>query len=100
MTLASATNFVDTIYKVIAALFEDFDLQGKKVRLVGVKVSNLIPSQIKDSLFDGKPEKKRERIHKAVDAIKEKFGTRAIHRAASLGTGSDRQGPDKKDLLY
>jgi DNA polymerase-4 len=83
-TLTSATNFVDTMYKAINKLFNNFDLKGRKVRLVGVKVSNLIESDAKDSIFDGKPEQKRENIHKAVDKIKEKFGNSAIYRAARM----------------
>jgi len=83
-TLISATNFIDTIYKAVEKLFDNFNLKGKKVRLVGVKVSNLVSSDIKDSLFEGKIEKKQESIHKAIDKIKEKFGNQAIYRAGSM----------------
>ena len=70
-------------------LFHDFDLKGKKVRLVGVKVSNLISSSTKDSLFDGNFEQKQEKIHKAVDKIKGKFGNQAIYRAGSIHQAPD-----------
>jgi DNA polymerase-4 len=84
ITLTSATNFVDTIYKAIKNLLDNFDLKKRTVRLVGVKVSNLISSEIKDSLFEGGVEKKREHIHKAVDKIKEKFGDSSIYRAGGM----------------
>ncbi len=82
-TLTQPTNFVDTIYPAIKKLFEDFDLKGRRVRLVGVKVSNLAPVDFKESLFADVSDEKKERIHKAVDKIKKKFGDIAIHRAGS-----------------
>jgi len=82
-TLAKTTNFVDTIYQTIKKLFEDFDLKGRRVRLVGVKVSNLTSRDLKESLFADAPDEKKERIHKAVDKIKRRFGDIAIHRAGS-----------------
>lgn len=78
LTLTSATNFVDIIYKAIRKLFLDFKLGEKKVRLLGVKTSNFIDSEVKDSLFE---DKRKERIHQAVDLIKKKFGEQAIGRA-------------------
>ncbi len=84
MTLVGATNFSDTIYKAIKKLFENFDLGGRKVRLVGVKVSNLMPEGVRDSLFDNSTQKKQENIHKAIDKIKKKFGSHSIQRAGGL----------------
>ena len=78
LTLLSATNFVDTIYKTIKKLFLEFKLGERKVRLLGVKTSNFIDSKTKDSLFE---DKKKERIHQAVDSIRSKFGQAAIGRA-------------------
>ena len=61
----------------------NFDKKGRDVRLVGVKVSNLIPADFPDSLFNDGIDQKREKLHKAIDAIKEKFGSRAIQRAGT-----------------
>ncbi len=74
-TLTGATNHSDAIYKTIKKLFVEFDRKGKKVRLVGVKVSGLIPQQERDTLFfdEGVKEKRQESIHKAIDKIKAKF---------------------------
>jgi len=83
-TIIKAANFVDVIYKTIEILFEDFDLKGKKIRLVGVKVSNLMSQEVNDTLFNDQIDKKREKIHKATDKIKEKFGKGAIRRAAGM----------------
>jgi len=81
VTLERSTNFADTIYKVAATLIKQFFEKGKKVRLVGVKVSNLSPASFRDHLFDDKDEGTKENIHRALDSIKEKFGNNAIRRA-------------------
>jgi len=82
-TINSATNFVDVIYREIKRLYDDFKTKGKMIRLVGVKVSNLVPADFQDSLFKDNQDEKRESIHKAIDKIKEKFGDEVIHRAGS-----------------
>ncbi|MCQ9205806.1 MAG: DNA polymerase IV [Omnitrophica bacterium] len=84
ITLGKATNFCDMIYKVIKKLFYNFDLKNKGVRLVGVKVSNLIASDIRDSIFYDEKDEKKENIHKAIDKIKQEFGSGAICRAGSM----------------
>jgi len=84
MTLVRATNFIDTIYKTIKKLFSEFGRGGRKVRLVGVKVSNLYPETVKDTFLDEEGDRKRERIHQAVDKITTKFGVRSIRRATGI----------------
>ena len=83
-SLVKSTNFVDTIYKTAKKLFDDFDSRGKRIRLVGVKVSNFIPQDVKDSLLDEAADEKKERMHKAVEKINVKFGNDAIYRAGRL----------------
>lgn len=84
-TIAEATNFVDVIYGETEKLYDAFAsskiIPPKKVRLVGVKVSNLVSARVRESLFDGISGAKDEKIHKAVDRIKERFGDEAIFRA-------------------
>lgn len=80
-TLSKPTNFIDTIYKTIKELLDKFNRKGKKVRLVGVKVSNFTQGEVQATLFDEKDEEKQERMHQAIDKIKDKFGWRAIFRA-------------------
>ena len=84
VTLCRATNFVDTIYKEIKNIYTSFDKRKKKVRLLGVKVSNFIDGDFPDTIFCSEADRKLENIHKAVDRIKEKFGD------TSIGRGLDR----------
>ncbi|MBN2120535.1 MAG: DNA polymerase IV [Candidatus Omnitrophica bacterium] len=83
VSLLKSTNFVDVMYKAIINLFENFKKSGRKVRLLGVKVSNLAPSELRESIFDDKDDDRRERIHGAIEKIREKFSERSIRRAAS-----------------
>lgn len=83
-TIDSATNYVDTIFREIKGLYNKFDANKKKIRLLGVRVSNLIPSRIQDDLFKEISSEKLEKVHKAVDRIKEKFGSGSIHRAGGI----------------
>ncbi|MFQ5952665.1 MAG: DNA polymerase IV [Candidatus Omnitrophota bacterium] len=84
-TLKGETNFIDDIYKNIILSLEEFDIKKKPVRLVGVKASSLIESSRKTDLFEGVSEeaKKKERLHKALGRIIDRFGEGAIgHRDA------------------
>lgn len=80
-TMADSTNHVDDIYMNIKDLYDNFDREMKKVRLIGVKVSNLSLANFKDSLFAENGSEKSEKIHKAVDVIKDKYGSGSIYRA-------------------
>lgn len=87
-TIQKATNFVDDIYKTANRIYDDFfSSQNNKVikiRLIGVKASNLIPQEEKDSLFDDNIDNKKENMHKAVEVIRGKFGGKGIFRAADI----------------
>jgi len=89
-TLDKPTNFIDTIYKTIKELLDKFNRKGKKVRLVGVKVSNFAFGEVQATLFEEKDEEKRERMHQTIDEIKNKFGREAIFRAGGKVTSRSK----------
>ncbi|MFH1519963.1 MAG: DNA polymerase IV [Candidatus Omnitrophota bacterium] len=80
-TIDKPTNFMDVIYKTILELLDKFNLRGRRVRLLGVKVSNFYLGPVQATLFEQNEEVRQERIHQVVDKIKNKFGKRAIFRA-------------------
>jgi len=81
-TLPRATNFFEEIYRAALAGLELFDTMARKARLLGVSVGNLDSPKTQLSLFDApRPEDdKKDKLHHAVDAIKDKFGEQALIR--------------------
>jgi DNA polymerase IV len=63
-------------------LFNKLYKKGRKVRLLGVRFSHLIPMTIQMNLFDKEQEKLE--LFKAVDNIKNQFGKDAIMKATNL----------------
>jgi nucleotidyltransferase/DNA polymerase involved in DNA repair len=80
-TLPLSTNYTDVIGREILALYGAFQKERKKVRLLGVKVSGLMPAAEKESLFEEEGDEKREKAHRAIESIREKFGRGSIYRA-------------------
>ncbi|MBD3426734.1 MAG: DNA polymerase IV [Candidatus Omnitrophica bacterium] len=81
-TLDQATNYVDDIYGKALEKIQEFDTSRRAVRLLGVKVSNLTDDSWRSDLFRGTDEEalKKERLHRALDRIMEKYGSGAVRR--------------------
>jgi len=81
-TIDICTNFVDDIYKNCIVNFGEFNSETKAVRLLGVSISNLMDDTWQDSLFNESSSlKKKEKLHKALEKIIDKFGEGTIrHR--------------------
>jgi DNA polymerase IV len=77
------TNSVDMIYRKIKLLADGFLTKGKKVRLVGVKVSGLLPSGAQAVLFKSEGENRAEKVYQAIDEIRERFGYDSIYRSST-----------------
>ncbi|MCM8787920.1 MAG: DNA polymerase IV, partial [Candidatus Omnitrophica bacterium] len=82
-TLIKATNFTDIIYKEAVKLYMDLNFQSKKMRLIGIKVSNLIDIDTVDTIFIDESDIKREKIHKVIEQLNKKFSTKIIGQASS-----------------
>lgn len=80
-TLTLSTNYADVIAREVLELYSAFRKERKKVRLLGVKVSGLMPAGEKESLFEEEGDARREKAHRAIDSIREKFGHGSIYRA-------------------
>jgi nucleotidyltransferase/DNA polymerase involved in DNA repair len=82
-TLEQPTQDEMMLYEVAGHLLAAEKIAGKRIRLIGVGGSNLVPPEIQSDLFD-KTDEKRSRLGKAVDDLRAKLGPGAIRRGTSL----------------
>jgi len=83
-TFNDRINFFDEIYKKAKDLFDAYYKHPMKIRLLGVRIANFDDPYVQENLFQNPLSEKKEKIHKAVDTIKDKFGERAIRRAQNI----------------
>ncbi len=96
----SFTHYINSskeLYDVAMQLFSSFNRMGKKVRLLGVAVSNLdnVPGE-QISMFEDS-EASKSRSDKVMDLIYEKFGPDAINRASLMNRKPHRLSDKKVD---
>ena len=86
-TLSDFINDADTLRAITVSQYRSFQRQGRKVRLVGIGVSQLntvFGEQM--SLFDAPEENPTsERLDALLDELKRKFGEDAVTRGSLLG---------------
>lgn len=75
------TYYDDELAKIALSIFEKIYNQKEKIRLLGVRLSNLTDNLLQKDLFNN-IEKKNE-LYKAVDAVKNKFGKQIISKAST-----------------
>jgi DNA polymerase-4 len=71
----------DVLIAKVKDLFNKTYQKGRPVRLLGVRFSQMIPFTMQMSLFDNNLEKLN--LYKAVDDIKNQFGSKAVVRAVT-----------------
>ncbi|MBC7947643.1 MAG: DNA polymerase IV [Chitinophagaceae bacterium] len=76
------TSLDDTLIAKVKDLFAKSYQQGRPVRLLGVRFSQMIPFTMQMSLFENNLEKLN--LYKAVDDIKGRYGAGTVTRAAAL----------------
>jgi DNA polymerase IV len=76
------TSLDDQLMAKAKDLFRKSYQEGRPVRLLGVRFSQLIPFTMQMSLFDGREEKLS--LYKAVDNIKNQFGSKAVTKGTVI----------------
>lgn len=82
VTLDRRTNFVDLIDRNARQMFQAFFKAGMKIRLIGVRVTGFEDPYVSDGLFTDPSDDKKEKVHHALDVLKDKFGEKMIHWGA------------------
>jgi DNA polymerase IV len=83
-TRPEPTNFTEELIGEAQKLYDSVARGSNKIRLIGVKASQLLPPETQLSLFGEDRARQKEKVHDAVDKIKDKFGEDAISRARQL----------------
>ena len=83
--LDTATSSTKIIYEQAKKLMEELYLKGTRVRLIGVRVDDLLDEKDKQiSLFDNKQNEKQEKLDETLDKLKEKYGINFIKRGGEI----------------
>ncbi|MGK9147326.1 DNA polymerase IV [Plantibacter flavus] len=84
-TLGEATNVGRRVYDEAASLFDELDRNGRLVRLIGVKVDQLVDADTAGAaLWD--PDEEWREAEQTIDRVASRFGDLAIAPASLLGT--------------
>lgn len=83
--LEHATNITDEIYRAACRLFDEL-WDGTPIRLLGVQTGKVTREgeNRQLSLFDDTDYEKLEKLDRAMDSIRERFGSDAVRRASYL----------------
>ena len=85
--LPEATSNTKEIYILAKELLEEMYIKGTQIRLIGMRVDNLIEKdELQLSLFGQQDNEKQEKIDKVVDELKQKYGYNSVTRAGKLHT--------------
>ncbi|HET7387953.1 MAG TPA: DNA polymerase IV [Nocardioidaceae bacterium] len=88
-TVGECTDVTREIYQSAAALYVGLGLQRARIRLVGVRVSGLVPrAQVQRQLVLGEREHGWSDADRAVDRAGRRFGAGAVRPATLLRAGS------------
>lgn len=79
----------DVLIAKVKDLFNKTWQKGRPVRLLGVRFSHMIPITMQMSLFENNVEKLS--LYKAVDDIKDRYGSKLVTKAAIVVSGDDKK---------
>ena len=83
--LNDVTDTTKEIYEKAKELLDEMYKKGTQIRLVGVRVDNLVEQKERQiSLFSDKENEKQEKLDKVVDELKNKYGYNSVTRAGKM----------------
>jgi DNA polymerase-4 len=88
VTLDEPTHLDSVIFENVLRLFESAWNRKQKIRLLGVRTSNLEHGTFQRGLLEAPQKDKLERVMQTTDKLRERFGFDAVQLARSLDPGS------------
>lgn len=86
-TLQQPTDITSEVYRICEKLFDEL-WKKEPLRLLGINLTDITRSREEQlSLFPDEDLKKEQQVDRAIDAIRQRFGSGSIVRGASLDTG-------------
>ena len=83
--MLSATSSTKEIFSNAKELLKQMYRKGTPIRLIGVRVDDLTDKEeMQISLFDNVKDRKQEKLDKAIDSLKDKYGYDLITRAGNM----------------
>ncbi len=86
------TAFDHVLLPVVRSLFDRLYSRRMLIRLIGIKFSHLVSGVQQINMFDDEPE--TISLYQAMDRIRNRFGVKAITRAAAIGHNEDEDNPN------
>jgi DNA polymerase-4 len=99
VSIDEPTNLDSVIFVNVQRLFETAYDPKKKVRLVGVRASNLDRSVFQRNLLEAPQHEKLGKILEAADKLRERFGFEAVQLARSLEPGKPSKPRKRREFL-
>jgi DNA polymerase-4 len=99
VTIDEPTNLDSVIFENVLALFETACDAKKKVRLLGVRASNLARAVFQRNLLEAGQREKLDRVLKAADKLRDRFGFAAVQLARSLEPGKPQKPRKRREFL-
>ncbi|MCL5005687.1 MAG: DNA polymerase IV [Acidobacteria bacterium] len=84
LTIEEPTHLDSVIFENVLRLFEAAWNRKEKIRLIGVRASNLESSSVQLGLFDSAKREKLDRILEAADKVRKRYGFESVQLARSL----------------
>ena len=88
-TLGEASHLDQTFLEIVRQLFERNWDRRRAVRLVGVELGTLSHGESQLNLLEGHRQERLDRLARAADRLREKYGFGKVQFGGSLGSGED-----------
>jgi DNA polymerase-4 len=99
VTLDEPTNLDSVIFSNVLRMCENAWNGNEKIRLLGVRSSNLGRASFQRSLIDAEQHEKLDKVLKAADKLRDKYGFDSVQLARTVETGQPPRPRKRREFL-